>query len=259
MSKITKIQLPLGKLTGDTFSVNITIPNQTDFAGRRDVINSDFVSKEVSNAINGIEDYELRRFLPINEINNTNLDTITYSLYDENGNTLKYVDLGFNENDIKFNRNKFSKTFLQLDFFDGTGATNNIKVFTITLFPSVTETDLLDIPNIPVKFTATSPFGNQTGESEGYYLYYFRSLFNNPGDSLNLYMEASLKNAKTGSSTNLMKVPSVSNVNALLQELYTEFFFERTTNRYHYYVTSTNKTFTSGQSVEIKLYPRLII
>jgi len=264
MSKITKIQVPINKLSGDTFSVNFMIPNQVDVAGRGDIIKQDFVDKEVKNAINGVDDYELRRFKPYNAINLADITELTYQLYDESGNAIKFTDsqyLGFSEDDIRLNRNRFIKSSLQLDFYTTEHPTNNAKVFSLRLSPTRDAIYLDDITNMDAKFVVASPYLSEFSETEGFYQYYYRSELPELNDSVVLYMEASFNNAKDGKVTNLMTVPSVSDVNEMITKIYTNFNLRRQVNRYEYTPEGTNISYkpNSHDKMIIKLYPRLII
>ena len=65
MNKANKYTISLEKLSGDSFYINTTLSTTNDFAGRLEIIEDEFVSKELRDAVNGIIDYEQRRFRPI--------------------------------------------------------------------------------------------------------------------------------------------------------------------------------------------------
>ena len=346
MNKLSKIQLSLNKLTGDTFSVNLNIPRQTDFADRNEIVEREFINEEVSKAINGIDDYELRRFRPSsNPATSTIPDNVEYMLYGNevitatspiasgptdgqgsnslyyNTTTSKYelfintlpaigaylviklngtllttgtdytrsttelnkiildtsitvtvgdiieihtettfIDLGFTVDDIELGRKNFEKTFIQLDFFDNDKPTAASRLFTLTLFPDVKDVDYSNISAQKAIFKASSPHSSSTANSEGYYLYYLRSKFTEiTSPPVEMYMSATLNNAKTGKSTNFMTKQSATDINDVINNIYTKYIFERTLTGYSYKVAGDNTLDSTSNTLKIKLYPRTII
>lgn len=258
MNKTKKYTISLNGLTGDTFSINIPMSTSTDFAGRREIIEDEFVTKEISKAINGVEDYEQKRFTPM-------ANEITYILKDKNGQNIKFVDLGFNTEDIKFNRNRFAKSFLELVFFDDDDVTKQNRLFSITLFPSLTLDDIKDdniINNLDAKLVVTSPYTDQLGQSEGYYLYDFKDKYKNNTNPVKIYMEATFNNAKTGKPLNLMTKASVSNISEVVKNIFTTYQLDVVNKRYEYDILTNQGNVvnnTSAKTSVISLYPRTII
>ena len=261
------------------FYLNIPLSLESQEIGKSELIQTKFVDVETEKAINPILDYDKVRFLPVNS-NNVNINKITYSL-DLTGST-KYGDIGFDNDDIKFERNNFSQTFLYLAFYDTDNPMNQRLVSYITLFSEITPDNLL--PNndgqiaiynkiiglpgqpkpaneIPLQFTLSSPIFNPRGFNEGYHLYDYK-------DELNidewkyLYMKASFKNAKTGKSTGLMvKNTDKLKIDEVIKEVYTRYKLFRTITGYYYQVDDNYRvdTTTGVNNVRISNGPSDIL
>lgn len=278
---VNKIQINLSTITSGTTFVNFDIPISLDSQniGQSDVIDRDFVNIEVENAINPISDYDKVRFLPLDN-NNVNINNIIYQV---NISGTTYADIGFDNDDIKFERDNFKNTFLYLAFYDTNNPMNQRLVSYVTLFSSLKPDDLLpsastQIANfgmvlgspgqpkpaylIPVKFTLTSPIFDSRGFAEGYHLYDYRDELL-IGQSKYLYMRASFKNAKTGKSTNLMVKNNAQPINLLVNEVYTRYKLFRTSTGYYYQlddmfngngVLGSNNVTYSSNNIVVSLY-----
>jgi len=135
-----------------------------------------------------------------------------------------YGAIGFDNDDIKYERNNFLQTFLYLAFYDTDNPMNQRLVSYVTLFSEITQDNLLPdnasqviaygsvigLPgqpkratDIPLQFVLSSPIFNPRGFGEGYHLYDYKDELD-IGQWKYLYMKASFKNAKTGKTTGLM-------------------------------------------------------
>lgn len=199
-------------LTGDS-SYNITIPvsSNNGMLGQWDVVNRDLVNVEVANAVNTTFDYEKVKLLP--KVNNNLIKEIIYKINilnadKEYNNSTKWGDIGFIDDDLKFKKNSFTKSFLRLDFYDSDIATNQNLISFITLFPKFSYQDVSSgkIPqatNYPLKFTLGNPLIDRKLNGEGFSLYHFKDEII-PTINKYLYMKATFNNAKTGKSMRLM-------------------------------------------------------
>jgi hypothetical protein len=271
----------MSTLASGTTASTVNIPIMMDYqlVDTAELIDRVFVQQETENAINPILDYDKVRFLPVNS-NNVNINKITYSL-DLTGST-KYGSIGFDNDDIKFERNNFSQTFLYLTFYDTDNPMNQRLVSYITLFSEITPDNLLPdndgqiasykkvigLPGqpkpaneIPLQFTLSSPIFNPRGFNEGYHLYDYKDELN-IGQWKYLYMKASFKNAKTGKSTGLMvKNTGLLKINEVIKEVYTRYKLFRTLTGYYYQVDDTYQvdTTTGVNNVRISNGPTDIL
>jgi hypothetical protein len=208
-----------------------------------ELIDRVFVEIETEKAINEIIDYEKIRFVPINSFKNQ-INSITYTV-DLLGLTT-YGSIGFDDNDIKFQKESFKQTFLNLNFYDTNNPMNQNLILNITLFSQLTEFDLVPLTGstgiagqplpanfIKIKYVLENPLLNPLGFSEGYFLYDYKDELN-VGDSKYLYMRASFKNAKDGKSTNLMVKNTALPIDKLIHQLYTRYVLTRTIDGYYF-------------------------
>src|ERR1700747_1938325 len=112
-----RYQINLTTLATGTTATTINIPINLEFqvVDQGELVQRVFVDTEVEKAINPILDYEKVRFLPT-DLSSIHIDEITYSL-NISGAT-DYAAIGFTDDDIKFERNNFTYTFLNLAFYD---------------------------------------------------------------------------------------------------------------------------------------------
>ncbi len=242
---VNRYQINLSTIATGTTATTINIPINMEFqiVDQGELVERVFVETEVEKAINPILDYEKVRFLPRNQTA-THIDKIVYAV-NLSGAT-DYAAIGFNDDDIRFEKNNFKETFLNLSFYDTDNPLNQRLITNITLFPHLTVDNLLPfgttlgIPGqpkpasqIPLTFILTNPILNPRGFAEGYHLYDYKDELN-IGDFKYLYMRGSFKNAKTGKSVNLMVELAPSTIDNLVHKLYTRYKLVRDTTGFFY-------------------------
>lgn len=234
-------------------TINIPISLESQEIGKSELIENTLVNVELEKAINPILDYDKVRFLPIDS-KNQHINEITY-IVDLLGNKT-YGSIGFNDSDVKFQKERFKQTFLNLNFYDTDNAMTQQLISYVTLFASIKTADLLGtneqqissygsikgIPGqiksaneIPITFALSSPIFNPRGFAEGYHLYGYKDELK-IGESKYLYMRASFKNAKTGKAVNLMVKDAPETIDKLVHEVYTRFKLFRTTTGFYYQI-----------------------
>lgn len=245
-------------------TVNIPINLEYQMVDQSEIVEREFVDKEVKESINVIFDYEKIRLTPITP-NDNQVDEITYNinLLDSNTfpNVTYYGDIGFVYDDVKFRKNNFTRSFVRLSFYDSDVTTDQRLISFMTLFSRLTIDDIAsnNLPNpvstIPVKFKVSDPIANPDGISEGYYLYNFKDEVTNTLPK-ELYMRASFNNAKTGKSTNLMTESTPLSIDNLVTKLHTKYILTRDNDGYYYEIDPTYSTNVSyvGNSVVVDLY-----
>lgn len=273
------------ELSGDTsFSINIPIGNNDGTLGQYEIVTRDFINVEVEKAVNIIFDYEKVKFLPKN--NDKLINNITYKLNFLNGashNTnTSWADINFVDEDLKFKKNSFTKSFLRLDFYDTDIATNQNLISFITLFPKFSYNDV-KIGKIPpasnyyTTFKLGNPLIKRTENGEGFSLFHFKDEVV-PTVPKYLYMKATFNNAKTGKSIGFMStdnpslpidelikttisLPSHNLINTNIKNnLYTRYILKRDVDGYFYDIDTTysnNVNYISNQNInsyEINLY-----
>ena len=239
-----KYKINLTTLSSATTATTINIPISLDydFIGKSELIEEVFVKTEVEKAINPITDYEKGRFTPI-DLNDVHLDKITYSLDIDGTN---YGAIGFTNDDIRFEKESFKNTFLNLAFYDSPNSLTQNLISFFTLFSTIGSNDIN--PNgtikpsnqIKLNFNVENPILNPRGNAEGFYLYNDKNVFNETS-SIDLYMRASFKNAKTGRAENLMVVDTAQDIDKLVNELYTKFTLTKTPTGFYYKIDNKYK------------------
>lgn len=252
----------INNLTGDTsYSINIPMGTNSGMLGQQDVIDRDFIDIEVDKAVNIIFDYEKVKLLPKN--GNDLVNNITYKVNFLNGSTFNtntnWNDIGFIDEDLKFKKNSFTRSFLRLDFYDSDIATNQNLISFITLYPKFSYNDVKinyktgEIPsaiNYKTTFVLGNPLVDRKLNGEGFSLYHFKDeIFPHPLPPKHLYMRATFNNAKTGKSTGLMASnnPSLP-IDDLIKStigttnknnLYTRYILTRDVDGYFYEIDTT--------------------
>lgn len=242
---INRYQINLSTIATGSTATTINIPVNLEFqiVDQGELIERVFVETEVEKAINPILDYERVRFLPTN-LSGVHLDEITYSL-NLSGAT-DYAGIGFTDDDIRFERNNYKFTFLNLAFYDTDNPLNQRLITDMTLFSHLTPSDLypsgstlgtpgqpLPANQIPLTFVVSNPILNPRGFAEGYYLYDYKDELK-IGEFKYLYMRASFKNAKTGKNINLMNQLAADTIDNLVHKLYTRYKLIRTSTGFYY-------------------------
>lgn len=240
-------------------TINIQISSDHQLVDQSEIIEEVFVKKEIEKAINPILDYEKVRFLPLNTTNNI-INTINYVI-NLNGNT-NYGSIGFTDEDIRFGRNNFKETFINLGFYDTDNPLDQKLISNITLFSQINSSTFFSVNTIPLIFSTSSPILNVRGFSEGYHLYDYKDELK-IGDFKYLYMRATFNNAKSGKSTNLMNQLAPDTIDNLVHKLYTRYKLFRDTTGFYYKIDETyhgdgsigsNNVSYLGNSVSVNLY-----
>ena len=274
-----KIKVNLGTILSGNTSINVNIPidSTNQMVGQSELIDRVFVEKEINRIVNPIIDYEKTRFSPRNQ-NNEPIDKITYILNFLGSTT--YGSIGFTDDDLRLGKEVFTKSFLDLNFFDSDNPLTQNFVTRITLYPKIKSSDIVQFNapsgnygqviranQMPIMFVLENPITNKRGNYEGYYLYDYKDELTF-GQHKYLYMRASFKNAKTGKSTNMMVKNTALPIDELVHELYTRYKLYRDSTGYYYAIddtyqgnnqniTQNNVTYSNNQTintVSVNLY-----
>lgn len=253
-----KINLKTLTIGATATTINIPLTLEHQLIDQNELINTKFVNVEVENAINPILDYEKTRFIPSGSTGIVN--KITYALTFIN-NANNFESIGFTNDDIKFRKNNFKLSFLNLKFYDSPNATDQRLISIITLYPKITLSNLdlngnVNPANkIPIIFTVSNPLKNPRGIFEGYHIYHYKDEVNLDLPK-ELYMKANFNNAKTGKSTNLMTENEALSIDKLVNKLYTKYILIRNNTGYYYEIDSTysNNVIIDNDNITINLY-----
>lgn len=270
---VNQIKINISESTSSASTINIPISMEYQLVDQSELVDRVFVKEETNKAINGIVDFEKTRFFPIDS-NDIPIDKMVFIL-DLSGAT-NYGDIGFSNEDIKFKRETFKQTFLNLNFYDSDNPFSQNLVTNITLYSQLTESDLIplnsntgfpgqpkDVFQIPLMYVLENPLNNPRGFAEGFFIYDYKDELNF-NETKYLYMKASFKNAKDGKTTNLMVKDMALPIDELVHELYTRYKLVRYTNGYFFMLDDSyqgnsnqigpNNVSYNGNSVIISLY-----
>lgn len=234
--------------TGSTINFNIPTSLESQNVDQNELVERVFVNVEMEKAVNPIIDYERVRLSPINTGATSNNQSIKRVVYNLNllGNST-YGSIGFTDDDIKFKKESFKQTYLELSFYDSDNPLSQNLISFVTLFSKLNVSDLQSSGNIgqpkpanqiDLTFILDNELSNPLGFTEGYYLYNYKDevLLNTPKY---LYMRANFRNAKTGKITNLMVKNTALPIDELVHELYTRYVLIRNNNGYFYTIDDT--------------------
>lgn len=263
-------------------NTHFKIPVNLKFASvdQAEVVNRVFVETEVEESINPIIDYETTRFIPLSSQGEIVKDLKYKPIFlDSNGvlpSQTFYSDIGFSNDDIKFQKNRFKQSFLRLSFYDSDIPTSQNLVTYLTIFCRLYTGDLNDIvdangtpsqlpglpmaaSNIPVRFNLTDPILQPEGFHEGFHLYYYKTeLKKNDVVPKALYMRADFNNGATGKTTRFITTSDTLPINELIGKLHTKYLLTRTNTGYYYSVDPTYNNATNiienGTSLTVCLY-----
>jgi regulator of sigma D len=254
----------LGSLTGST--INIPINMNFQLVDQSEIVEKKFVNEEIKKNINQILNYDKIKFKPIIETNSliTLVGDITYKLHFLNTNNTfnsdsYFGDIGFDNFDVKFRKNAFTKSFLRLSFYDSDITLGQRLLSFITLYPKINATDyspgpnpqwgsITPVNNLKLQFTCSNNLIDRSLNGEGFFIYdYLEDVnINAPKE---LYMRAEFNNAKDGKTTQMMSTSNTFNsIDNLFKttngtndtnNLFTRYILKKVNGQY-YYVIDTN-------------------
>lgn len=284
---VDRYQVKIPRIDSSATTINVPIDLTPQMVDQSEIVNREFVSVEVDNAINPTLDYEKVRFLPAKVSPNATATTVsnpvimqqviykislldgnTYFSTNPNGTT--YADAGFSDDDLRYRKNKLTKSFLQLSFYDSDIVTDQRLVASMSINPNITSADiqpnstLYPVANKQLEFRLRNPLTDDEAFGEGFFVYYFKDEVDINLPEF-LYMRATFNNAKTGVATGLMvdgNVPAPA-IDELVDQLHTRYVLHRTVTGYYYAIddefgaTPNNVDYIINlitQSVTINLY-----
>ena len=250
-----KYKINIKTMNSGATATTITFPIDMTFqmVDQAELIEKEFVETEVEKAINPILNYDKVRYMPITPTG-VKVDKLIYNvnLLGANGQYVNfYGKIGFTDDDIKFKKESFKQTFLDLVFYDSDNALTQVPINNMTIFSNLNTTDLVPMGSdngitgqpkpaneVPVNFILENPIVNPRGFSEGYHLYDYKNSLNIGGLKY-IYMRATFKNAKTGKAVNLMVTQAPQTIDKLVNELYTRYKLTRNSTGFYYEIDPT--------------------
>lgn len=263
--------------TATTINIPITINYQ--LADNAELIEKDFVNVEVKNSINPILDYEKVRYIPVDK-NGIPILNVVYNLFfvtnDAILNPTMYSNIGMTDDDLKYETNAFTESYVQLNFYDSDNAMTQNLITQMEIYSMLTKDDHYQTGSknngiyiiagqpkpanqVPVHFVLSNPTLVPKAFYEGYHIYDYKDDVA-IGIPKYLYMQATYYSTKTGKIINLMTEPIPYTIDKLVNKLYTKYKLYRDTTSFYYAVDDTyskNVTYTQNQdnnSVSINLY-----
>jgi hypothetical protein len=257
---VDRYQVKIPRIDSSATTINVPIDLTPQMVDQSEIVNREFVSVEVDNAINPTLDYEKVRFLPAKVNPNATattvsnpvimqqviykislLDSTTGTYFSNNLNGTTYADAGFSDDDLRYRKNKLTKSFLQLSFYDSDILTDQRLVGSMAINPNITLADinpnsqLYPVADKLLEFRLRNPLTDDEAFGEGFFVYYFKDEVDINLPEF-LYMRATFNNAKTGVATGLMvanNVPAPA-IDELVGQLHTRYVLHRTVTGYYY-------------------------
>ena len=153
---VDRYQVKIPRIDSSATTINVPIDLTPQMVDQSEIVNREFVSVEVDNAINPTLDYEKVRFLPASVNPNATATTVNnviirqqviYKISLLDGNTYfspdtSYANAGFSDDDLRYRKNKLTKSFLQLSFYDSDILTDQRLVGSMAINPNITLADI---------------------------------------------------------------------------------------------------------------------
>jgi hypothetical protein len=248
------IEINIRKLSSGENFVPVEFTQQFSHTGN-EFAEDTFIEESIEASINSIEDYEKVRFTPSSGITEIHIELML------SGSTpITYDYFGYTNDDIKFRRNKFKKSFLRFSFFDSANPTRRKLAFQNTVFNQL-NTDqrdingnLLDVSLMPVTYKILNPFSNALGTFENYYLFWLA----NPQNTypINFFTTITYNNAIDGKSQPFVSFDGQIPIAQLNQLNYLKYRLIKMGGQAEYTIDTLNRDVQiSGTTLTIKLYP----
>lgn len=254
----------------------ITIPFKMDSfpIDNTELVEKEFVELETNKSINPIIDYEKVKFIPSfsgqsNQYLNPQVPTIKIVLHNKNGNQLYYGDIGVTNDDVRYLRSRFTKTFVNFTFYNSPLPSNNKILFVNSYFTQIGKEQRnnvnflpLDVNSMPITFEIKDPILFRDSISENYNIYWRKKDVLN--SNTDVYMRVSLNNAIDGKTTQyycVLEQPKSINSPNFYDNLFIKYTLSKDYDgKYKYFIDSTNRTIINTSSeITINLYPLTVI
>lgn len=236
-------------------TINIPINLVATPVDQSELIESQFVEKEVDKAVNTIIDYERVRLIPVDD-SDVILSEMQYNLTLISGSN--YGSIGFVQDDLRLRKNNFKRSFLQLDFYDSNNLKTQNLLYSSSLFCRVTNDmynngQLEPVNSIPISFILKDPIKTPEGISEGYYLYDYKLSITSDAPK-EIFMRATFNNAKTGVSHKLMTKNTPQTIENLVNNLHTKYILKRNNDGWYYQLDMADNVSILNGVCTINLY-----
>lgn len=282
--------------------INLNINENYDVSLlKNEYYNNFYVNEKINENINNVVDMEKQIFIPrlynintkkhnnglINDINfkinvrkrpkgwsTTELSNEWYSGSSETGNT-NITDIGFDEEDIKYQKSSLRKSFLRISFYDTPNRGNQKLLYYSTVFLDVNKifNDYFTKGYISdLEFNIKNSFNN-TACSEGYYLYLFPK-WGKTNIPTEIYMKIEFNHAKFGKTVSLV-LPSNDDfkngyigindengegINKLFNDLYIKVntMYDSESNKYIWFIPNDKVNDNTNKAITMTLYEPIV-
>lgn len=257
------------KIIGENSDMFINIPISLNFnpePNQYETLTNNY-NGEGLGIINGTVDYEKIRIKPcvsesnLKEINYINFNMFFYLNNGWENSITKLEQIGYDNSDVLYRKEKLKKTFLRLSFYDS----NDLKKQNLLYYSSIfiDSADLysksaigINVDSLDIKFKTYNPLKQiNKNSSEGYYLYLFKDDIA-LNENKTIYLKIEYNNAINGKTLLFCPNKSLSDNNGFtLQELKNNMFIEieykydDVNDKYIYWFKNKN-----SENVEINLY-----
>jgi hypothetical protein len=268
-----KYKINLNNLSGANSFIKIPIGQDFSPVDNAEIAENQFLDEAIDEAINPVDDYEKVRFYPFNDINE-----IIIKLNNTGSTPLYYGDtipaspfnLGYSNDDVKFQRNRFKNSFIKFNFYDSPNPSDRRLAFQQIIYNQLNDDqrdsngNLLPVSTMPITYRLVDPITFRRGISEGYYLYWLK----NPSTPYpkRFYMTATYNNAADGIITPLIAYDATLPIDVFNSYNSINYLLSSINNNNVYAITSlntstgtNNRTITvAGNTLTITLYPTRI-
>lgn len=194
-----------------------------------------FINEQALNVVNPIFDNELTYFSPLG------FNDIEINLKD-NGNTLFYSDIGFNNTDLSSLTNRFINSFLRINFYTSKDPSNQVLFYQVDLNNQISNDADLLVDQQAVKYKIYNPNSNigKQVNSLGYKVPFFKNP-NNYTFPVSLYAEFQYLNAINGQIIRFISSNDVITFNNLYSKLYVKYNLNKINDTFVYTIDSSDR------------------
>lgn len=227
----------------------LSIPISTTWypTSNNEIYENNLIPKTIQQYIPSVGDFEKVAFEPLN------CNRFRFRLKDALGAAITYGDLGFDNNDVKFNKNRFKKSFFQFNFYDTPNPATQKLAYQFVIYTQIgaLQRDVNRYPlpanNMPVTFDICNPF-TFNKFTEGFFIYFYKNLETLPlglSYPLNLYCYVTFNNALNGTSTPLISYNNLITTQNLYTYYHLTYQLSSINNDNKYLVDPTDRDITT--------------
>ena len=232
------------------------------------------ILNQTMNCVNVLDEINFKIKLRKRENDDWASNVLENSWYEGAIDSSTIKEIGFNDDDIRFQKKSLKKSFIRISFYDTMSRGTQSLLFYATIFlnsNSIFNKYVNGVSNIPCEFTIRNSF-DISSSSEGYYLYLFPNLVKK-NIPTTIYMKVEFNHAKYGKTIPLVLISDekfkngyidssaeTNIIKKLFDDLYIKIniMYDTTNNRYVWYFNDININDYDNNRITMVLHEPII-